>query len=208
MEKLWNYIKVNTKHAAKTVFRKFKEYLPFLAALFVIQCVLFSVFITKATNSKNISDTLYARFDHDLVVSGLTSAQSVEADNVLYIQSLMKKRCFESYKIEQASVEEGGDFRIYVIMRDGEDVEQFVDYYIVDILGDPSNVEVKTTPLYEYKSSIRTDMPNIFLIAVICLISVIAITAIYSIRINSQKFMYGIYITFGANLSRLISSAV
>ena len=208
MEKLWTYIKTNTKHAAKTVFRKFKEYLPFLAALFVIQCTLFSVFITKATNSKNLSDTLYEKFDHDLVVSGLTSSQSVEADNVLYIQSLMKKRCFESYKIEQASTEEGGDFRIYVVIREGEDVEQFIDYYIVDILGDPSNIEINTTPLYEYKSSINTDMPSLLLIAGICLISVIAITAIYSIRINSQKFTYGIYITFGANLSRLISSAV
>lgn len=208
MEKLWNYIKVNTKHAAKTVFRKFKEYLPFLAALFVIQCVLFSIFITKATNSKNTANTLYEKFDHDLVVSGLTPAQSIEADNILYIQSLMKKRCFESYKIEQASLEEGGDFRIYVVMRDGEEVEQFVDYYIKDMLGDPSNIEVRTTPLYEYKSSINTDMPNIFLILAICLISVIAVTAIYSIRINSQKFMYGIYITFGANLGRLISSAV
>ena len=97
MEKLWNYIKVNTKHAAKTVFRKFKEYLPFLAALFVIQCVLFSIFVTKATNSKNTANTLYEKFDHDLVVSGLTPAQSIEADNILYIQSLMKKRCFETY---------------------------------------------------------------------------------------------------------------
>ena len=210
MEKFWEFIKTNTKYAAKSVFLKFKEYIPFLAALFVILSVFFTIFITTATNARNVQEKLEENFDCDVIVSGLDYTQSLSVDRLLYIQSFMKKRTFESYRIERASVYEGGDYRVYVVMREGHELEDFLEYYINEPLGEASNVTVTTTPLYEHKISARanSDSPPLLLIAFICAISVAAIAALYSTRINSKKFMYGIYITLGADLKKLISTAV
>lgn len=210
MEYLFEYVKRNTKYAAKSVFLNFKGYIPFFAALFIIQCVFFTLFITTATNVRNTENQITENFDYDVVISGLDYNQSIEVERNLYIQSFMKKRTFESYRIEQASLEEGGDYRIYVLMREDSDLEVFIEYYINNPLGDAKNVRVSTTPLYSYKSSSNSfsESPPFILIAAICAVSVAAVIAIYSVRINNQKFMYGIYITFGADLKKLISTAV
>ena len=210
MEKIWEFIKTNIKYAAKSVFHKFREYSPFLAALFVILSVFFTIFITTATNARNVRERLEGEFDSDIIISGLDYSQSLSVDKLLYIQSFMRKRSFESYRIEQASVYEGGDYRVYVVMREGNELEDFLEYYINKPLDNADNVRVTTTPLYEYKLSSRadSDSPPLLLISLMCLISIAAIAALYSTRINSQKFMYGIYITFGADLKKLIFTAV
>lgn len=210
MEKFWEFIKTNTKYAAKSVFHKFKEYIPFLAALFIILSVLFTIFITTATNARNVREKLEQNFDSDVIISGLDYPQSLSVDKLLYIQSFMKKRSFESYRIEQASALEGGDYRVYVVMREGNELEDFLEYYINKPLENAKNIRVTTTPLYEHKISARanSDSPPILLMVLMCAISIAAIAALYSTRINSQKFMYGIYITFGADLKKLISTSV
>ena len=210
MEKFFEFVKTNTKYAAKSVFHKFKEYIPFLAALFVILSVFFTIFITTATNARNVREKLEQNFDSDVIISGLDYAQSLSVDKLLYVQSFMKKRTFESYRIEQSSALEGGDYRVYVVMREGNELEDFLEYYINEPLGNAENVRVTTTPLYEHKLSARanSDSPPLLLIVLMCAVSIAAIAALYSTRINSQKFMYGIYITFGADLKKLISTSV
>ncbi len=210
MEYLFEYIKSNTKYAAKSVFGKFKEYLPFLAAFFVIQCVFFTLYITSATNSTNAKEEITGRFDSDVVISGMTYNQSIEIEKRLFIKSLSKNRTFENYRVEKADDTDGGDYRIYVVMREGAELDVFTKYYVTQTLGEVDNVKVETTPLYDFKLSSNSfsDTPPLLLVLAICLISVVAVIALYAIRINNQKFMYGIYITFGANLKKLISTAV
>ena len=148
MENFLKYVKSNTKYAAKSVFHNFKEYLPFFAALFIIQCIFFTIFITTATNAKNTEEKLYQQFDYDVVISGLDYNQTLVPERQLYIQSFMKNRMFESYRIEQAPEIEGGDYRIYVTMREGEDLDFFIDSYINKPLNSPDNIRVTTSPLY------------------------------------------------------------
>ena len=210
MEYLFEYIKRNTKYAAKNVFLKFREYVPFFAAIFIIECVFFTVFITTASNNKNISDELTSRFDYDVVISGLSENENRAVSGALFLPSFKKDRSFENYWSEQAPLSEGGDYRIYVNMRDDNDYKKFIDYYVNPIVGGSEDVSVAISPLYEYKlsSNMMSESPPLLLIIAMCLISVLAIAALYSVRLNNQKFMYGIYITFGANLKRLISTAV
>ena len=195
MEFLFEYIKRNTKYAAKNVFLKFKEYIPFFAAIFVIECVFFSIFITTASNQKNISEEISAKFDYDVVVSGLTENESAALQNSLYFPSLKKDRVFENYWIKQAPANEGGDYRFYVNMREGHEYEYLVETYISPYLSDNERITVDISPLYEYKttSNMISASPNILLLAVMCVISTVAVAAIYSVRLNNQKFMYGIY---------------
>ena len=209
MEFLIEYLKRNTKYAAKNVFLKFKEYIPFFAAIFIIECVFFTIFITTATNARNIEEELSTQFDYDIVVTGLTENESVALKNSLYYPSIKKTRAFDEYWVKQAPENEGGDYRLYINMREGKDHTLFLADYIDPYLSS-SNNSVELSPLYEYEisSNILSESPGILLVIVMCLISVLAISAIYSVRVNNQKFMYGIYITFGANLKKLVSTAV
>lgn len=209
MEFLIEYLKTNIKYAAKSVFLKFKEYIPFFAALLVIQTVFLTLFITTATNNFNNSKILSEKFDYDVVVSGLDENQNAALSNSLRIESLMKRRSFESYYSKKASELEGGDYRFYFVMREGVSLSDFIKVQINSILGDTDNISISTSPRYDNKISqgVVSSYPPPLLIALMCIISIAAVSAIYSIRINNQKFMYGIYITFGANLSKLISTA-
>lgn len=210
MEFILEYIKKNTKYAAKSVFRNFKEYLPFFAALFVILCVFFTIFISKATNSYHEEASLREDFDYDVCISGLTDSQKLSVERSLYIQSFMKRRSFESHTIEKAPELEGGDYRVYLVMREDAELNFFMKEHIYGAIGaEAPNIKVSTTPLYDYKtSSSSSNSPSLLLIILMCAISVAALVAIYSIRVNNQKFLYGIYITFGADLKKLISTAV
>ena len=209
MEFLFEYIKRNTKYAAKNVFLKFKEYIPFFAAIFIIECVFFTIFVTTASNSRNITDELSSKFDYDIVVSGLTENESTALQNSLYYPSFTKDRDFDKFWIKQAPAEEGGDFRFYVNMREDREYESFISQYIGPYITS-DRVIVDLSPLYQYESSsnMMSESPNLLLIIAMCLISTVAVAAIYSVRLNNQKFMYAVYMTFGADLKRLISTAV
>jgi len=153
MEFLFEYLKRNIKYAAKNVFLKFKEYIPFFAAIFIIECVFFTIFITTASNARNINEELKSSFDYDIVVSGLTEPESVALKNSLFYPSFKKDRAFEEYWIRQAPANEGGDFRFYINMREDRNHEYFIADYIRPHISDSNRITVELSPLYEYKIS-------------------------------------------------------
>ncbi len=212
MEKLIAYLWRNVKYACKTVFSKFREYMPFFVALFIIQTIFFTVFITTATNYQNRYDKIHEEYDYDILIDGLTYNQYLSVDDRLYIMSYMKKRPFESYRIAKVSDSNGDTYRIYVEMRDGESNEDFLNYYVNadPELASANNIEVTYTPLNEYRNSSegKQKVPSIPLLAVMTLISVGALLSLYVIRVNHDRFRYGIYSSFGAGFKRLFSTCI
>ena len=211
MEDFIQYMKRNIRYAAKNVFPKFFEFLPFFIALLVIQTSLYTVFITNSTNKQHQIDYLAEQYDYDIVIEDLTANEYGYINEHLDYQSMMKRRSFESYYAEQASVEEGGDYRFYVTLRDGTEISDFMSEHIEGFLKNPDQVTLKTSPRYEYQTSLsqaKEKTSLILLTVLLSALSVAAIIALYSVRINHNKFLYGIYSTFGANMKRLVTTSV
>ena len=211
MEKLILYLWRNFKYAGKTVFSKFREYLPFFVALFVIQTVFFTTFVTTATNYKNRNDSVSEKYDHDVLISGLSYNQYIVMSEKFYYMSFMKNRPFESYEITSTKTATEEEWNFYVLMRDDSDNEVFLKEYVYDLIGeDPEGIDITYTPLNEYRntSELYAKTPSILLLVVLTLISAGAMFTLYSVRINQNRFQYGVYSTFGAGFKRLLSTSV
>ena len=212
MEKIIGYLWRNFKYAGKTVFSKFREYLPFLVALFVIQTVFFTTFVTTATNYKNRYESITEEYDYDILLDGLSYNQYIVLEQSLSRGQLLKNRVFESYRISKVSDAFGDSWRVYVVMRDGESNDFFLRKFVYSdlSLGDTSSIDVSFTPLNEYRNSSEfyDKTPSIWLLTALTLISAASLLALYNVRVNHDRFRYGIYVTFGAGFKRLFSTSV
>lgn len=211
MEKLISYLWRNFKYAGKTVFSKFREYLPFFVALFVIQTVFFSTFVTTATNYESQKASLSEEYDHDILISGLSYNEYIVMSEKFYYMSFMKNRPFESYEVSNVKTAAGEEWRFYILMRDGSDNEEFLKAYVYDLIGEElPGVDIIYTPLNEYRntSEFYAKSPSLLLLVLLTLISAGAMFTLYSVRINQNRFQYGIYSAFGAGFKRLVSTSV
>ncbi len=67
---------------------------------------------------------------------------------------------------------------------------------------------VSTTPLLNFKDNITANrVTYIFISLILLAFSTFLLMALYNIRINHYKFLYGIYMTFGADFRKLFSTA-
>ena len=212
MEQIIKYLFRNFKYAGKNVFLKMKAYLPFFVAFFVIQSVFFTAFVTTATNYQNRHDTITEKYDYDMLISNLTYNDYIVMEEKLYINSYMKNRTFESYKISKVNDGFGEEWRIYVLMKDGMSTEEFLNYYVYynENLTDTSHIEITFTPLNEYRntSSISQRTPSLLLLFALTFISSAAVLTLYDVQVNHDRFRYGVYMAFGAGFKRLISTSV
>ena len=212
MEKIFKYIFSNLKYAGKNVFSKLREYLPFFVAFFVIQAVFLTTFVTTATNHQNKYDKITEKYDYDILISNLDYNDYIVIDEKLYVMSFMKRRTFESYEVSKLNGATGEEWRIYVLMRDGQSNEDFLNYYIYanGNLNDTSHINISYTPLNEYRndSSQHSKTPSLPLLIALTLISALSVLTLYNVQVNHDRFRYGIYMTFGAGFKKLISTSV
>ena len=211
MEKLISYLWRNFKYAGKTVFSKFREYLPFFVALFVIQTVFFSTFVTTASNYESRNAAVSEEYEYDILIDGLSYNEYIVMSEKFYYMSFMKNRPFESYEVSNVKTATEDEWRFYVVMRDDSDNEEFIKAYVYDLIGeDLPGVDIIYTPLNEYRntSELYAKTPSLLLLVLLTLISAGAMFTLYSVRINQNRFQYGIYSTFGAGFKRLVSTSV
>ncbi len=102
--------------------------------------------------------------------------------------------------------------------KDLENSERVTKYYndfeqnyltvLANLEKDDVSFETKPTMLLEYNQRVAANNRTFVIIsAVILVLSVFLLTAIYNIRLNQYKFTYGVYMTFGANFKMLFGTA-
>ncbi|MBR2371127.1 MAG: ABC transporter permease [Clostridia bacterium] len=84
-------------------------------------------------------------------------------------------------------------------------IEKYVDVLDVYVPGTKDNLAISYTPAYTVDNelaSITADNVKAMLLAT--LLSVLALTLLYTININSFKHRYGVYMSFGADFKKLL----
>ncbi|MGM9682920.1 MAG: FtsX-like permease family protein, partial [Eubacteriales bacterium] len=134
----------------------------------------------------------------------------INIERELYVRSFMRSRTFESYYFEENPESSGGGMRLCVEMREGESTAVFYDYYILRNASDLSDIRVSYTPRAAYADAgdVFAETLPFILLALMSAASAVTIALLYWVRINRNRFMYGIYMTFGAGFKRLITVSV
>ena len=196
-------------NAVKTVFKNFGEYVSFFVALFIIQSLLWLLFLTTTTNIAHERQEIEDKYDYHFMIEHLTQPDIVMLENTFAIKDIQLGRSYESYEIIKPSGV--NDFyTLCVRLKPSGDQSTFEQYYLAGNGIDMSRLQITQTPLYTYeKEYIGTNINDAVLAGILLTaLSVVVMMALFSIRLNHYKFLYGIYMTCGAGSRRLFSSSI
>lgn len=220
----------NIKNIAKSVFGNFREYASFFAAFFIMQTLLWLVCFTTVTNIECERAVIYSSYDHHLEITNLTSTDHAHISNVFLKKDNQIERSYESYHWLPPDSERpfytlrvllgrgyGSDDesvyfyqRVMAALKPAGDADVFIEYYLIQNAVDMGRVQINYTPLYSYDTQTApSEIGGAFGLCIVMGVIFVALTALlFSIRLNHYKFMYGIYMTYGAGFKRLYTSSI
>lgn len=205
----------NLAIAFKSVTKGFREYLCFFVALFVLQTGFITFALMTDTNIHNAYHTVTSVYDHHMEITGLDQEQKV---NLQYTFDLAITRLDPYIQAVTIHQEVDNTYTFMVTFHDGIDLEAAMIHVLShDIMGQISlqNTDTgepwayRTTPLLTYEQDYASAYKAAY-VGILILwtaISVVVLIVLYRIRVNHFKFLYGIYMTCGADFPKLYGTA-
>lgn len=198
----------NMKNAFKTVLFSAKEYICFFLALFVVQAGFLTFSLMTDINLSHAEETIRSEYSHHIEVVGLDQEQKV---NLQYTLDLAVTR-LDDYLISASFYEESeGVWVARLVLKEGVDMDAGLSHVKNRMLNTISREGwvVRTTPLFSYETDYAIPYTAAFWgVALLWLIlSVAVLWVLYRVRVNHFKFVYGIYMTCGADFPKLYGTA-
>lgn len=215
------------KRSFRTAFHKikhsFKEFLPFFLALFLIQCIFFSVILSFRSNVDGLTKKTESEYSYHVLITGLyedemlilkENRRAVFLNEFYYTPLSIKKYSAPdadpTYDMTVELLTDNKDYGIFgLFIRDTLKTNyEGMLYKYGDILSDSDHVSVYLSPLYNLESSVASlhTTRNLLVLAVF-LFSFVVLYFLYKLYVNKQTFSFGVFSAFGANSKRLRENA-
>ena len=214
MDKVKDYISIHFKRAYKSVRYNYKQYLCFFVAVFVVQMFFWTLTFSTDTNSDNIRRVAQEKYEYHVIVRNMNGQQYTIMNNEVYYSQFEAQRAYEEVKFETYTDLLGRvSYTAYVRLADIKSAGQaFEKDFIRPMKADPNSFDVTYTPLYDYEygSGLVREVQTQYwgLMVLMTVLSMLLLMALYNIRLNHYKFLYGIYMTCGADFKQLFHTAV
>ncbi len=212
------YLRKNLKIAVKNVFANFSQYACFFAALFIIQIFLATLTVILYNNDNTEWDHVKEEYDYHLMLKGINDYQMLLIENN-EIAVFSNDFVFDIVRtIEHKSTfDESVDYDVYIMLKGNtdEDLEfslnRFVSKYLKELskhCEEGEKITYTKTPLLNFDQNLLVNR-LIYAVSIVALmaLSVFLLVVLYNIRINHYKFIYGIYMSFGADFKKLFETA-
>ncbi|MBQ8276458.1 MAG: ABC transporter permease [Clostridia bacterium] len=215
MEELWTKIKRNISRAYKSIRFNWRQYASFFAAIFLMQSFFWLVMLTRDAQAAQLRKNAEENYDYHIAVSGLSAGEAIRLQNNSFTVFTSDK-VYEVLRTEETHDAYGGVTHTAYLELAGDEPEDrlqsFVRKYINPILAEsanPARIRVEYAPSITLGEDIAALGPAYYsILAIFALVSILVLMLLYNIRINHFKFMYGIYMAFGADYKKLISTAI
>jgi|GEM_PF-5605284 len=199
------------KVSVKSVFFNYKRYLCFFVVLFIIETLISAVITLNVNNTTNQLDYLESRYNYHVQLQNLDQSQ------YYYIVNIKEPENSETFELVHGvrhTIAGTNTYRYDLDIRFYENVSSnyasFVSNYYQRILNAGEN-EFKEfqTPLLKYNVSIAGNtavcvLTCLFIFASGCVI----VYLLDNIMVNHYKFIYGVYMTYGANFKKLFVNSI
>lgn len=215
IEDLARYLFKSLKLAGKNVISNLGQYSCFFAAIFIIQVFFATLTVILYNNDKTEWARTEDEYDYHAVIYSMDEGQMLWYDNRGYYhagnddiyKSLERHAHYDAYEATTS-------YDVYITFKGSNDEELDRAYErfrghlneVVKLYGNP--VSYETTPLLNFERNLALNR-TIYIAAMIALVvlSVFLLVILYNIRINHYKFIYGIYMSFGADFKKLFETA-
>ena len=214
MDKFKDYVSINFKRAYKSVRYNYRQYLCFFVAVFVVQMFFWTLTFSTDTNRENIRSVAEGNYEYHIVIRNMNGQQYTIMNNEVYYSQFEAQRAYEEVKFETYTDMIGRvTYTAYVHLADMKSAGQaFEKDYIRPMRADANEFDVSYTPLYDYEYGSglvkETQTQYWSLMILMTVLSMLLLMALYNIRLNHYKFLYGVYMTCGADFKKLFNTAV
>lgn len=200
----------NISCAFRSVTRGIGEYLPFFAACFALQLIFCAgmtyVDVRLATELREA----YSAADCHVIVDGLTPEEmtAIENGRLWVAQHLSPdKRMYESYSFEQYKADGAAryEMRILLDIDSRERADDFLSYYSIRGASSRTYYTERITAVEAAQARAAQDKTVFFAVSLV--FAAAALMILFNIRTNHYKFMYGVYMSFGAGFEKLFETA-
>lgn len=214
MDRLKDYLHDSFLRALKSIRFNYRQYLCFFVAVFVVQMFFWTLTFSTDTDRDNIRRVAEENYEYHIVIRDMNSQQYTILNNKAYVKSFDAQRAYEEIQFESYTdllgrVTYTANVKLADIRSAGQAFEKD---YIRPMRADANEFEVVYTPLYDYHYGSGYMAANTtqywMLMILMVVLSILLLMALYNIRINHYKFLYGIYMTCGADFKKLFSTAV
>lgn len=211
---LLTFFKKNIKLAAKSVFFNYKQYLCFFAALFIIQMFYGLVTISYDNNDPIEYQHVVEEYDYHMVLKDLNGYQAnmlINNEIAVFSSDHIYEIVRTNENLDYTTNEKTYDIYLYFTGDAKTSEARLRSRYFPELksLGaEGTSIKISTTPLLNFENNVTVNrVAYIFFSLLLLALSVFLLTALYNIRVNHFKFLYGIYMTFGADFKKLFATA-
>ena len=212
-EEIFRYLHKTLKMSAKNVFSNIGQYACFFAAVFIIEVFFATLTVIAGNNDNTEWDRVRDEYDYHVVVYGLSETQMLEVENEWenytgqndVYENIRSFRHYNAYDLTST-------YDIYVTLkgstreRANESFDRF--YKHLNELASKGSLHYEKTPLLNFDRNLLSNrIIYIVSMAALTVLSVFLLVILYNIRINHYKFIYGIYMSFGADFKKLFETA-
>lgn len=214
MDKIKDYLSINFNRAIKSVRYNYRQYLCFFVAAFVVQMFFWTLTFSTDTNRDNIRRVAQENYEYHVVIRNMNGQQYTILNNEVYYSQFESQRAYEEVKFETYTDMIGRTtYTAYVELADIKSAGQaFEKDFIRPMKADANEFDVAYTPLYDYEygSGLMKENATQYwgLMLLMTVLSMLLLMALYNIRLNHYKFLYGVYMTCGADFRKLFNTAV
>lgn len=223
-ERISTYLQESCKNAWRTVKGGWRQFFPFFLAMLFIQMLLFSTTLCFDSNFKNEKAIIESEYNYHLAIKGLNEAQAITIrddtrtvfsnDYVYDVVSIFEHSApgmDSSYDVYIRFVTGNKHYGIYGIFKKDtiQNCYSTFSYQYRDIYApEGGTATLYFSPLYRLDTLWWQNYGCMAIILVLLsLMCAVILERIYRIRLNHDRFTYGIYVTFGANGRRLRATA-
>lgn len=214
MEKLWKKLKRNLAHSYKSIRFNWKQYASFFVAIFLIQSFFWLLLLTKDAQAAELEANARENYDYHIAVSGLSQSEAIQLQNNAFTVFLNDK-LFDIVRVEETPNAYGqSSYTVYLAL-DGDSlssklntVERRYINPIIEASSSPALIQIDYSPLMTCQDDVAAlRLPYYTITAVFMLVAILVLMLLYNIRINHYKFLYGVYMSFGADYKKLLYTA-
>ena len=202
----------NIKNAFKSVTKNWKEYICFYLAALVMTAGFWTVALCTEANMHAAKSAVAEEYDYHIEVAMLNNEQYANLDQQLQYQIERENEFIESYYwVNEGKPLLDGTYSCRILLDETFGLETAYEEVYTDMICRVSQDrrEIRLSPLYTFAEDFGTPYAAQFwTVSLIWFaFSIFMMVILFLIRLDHFKFIYGVYMTCGADFPKLMGAA-
>ena len=202
----------NIKNAFRSVTKNWKEYICFYLAALVMTAGFWTVALCSEANMRAAEKAVAEEFDYHVEVAMLNNEQYANLDQVLQYELARQSEYLDSYYwVNGGEPLRDGTYTCRIRLDETLGMKEAYEKVYTDMLCRVSTDrrEIRLSPVYTFREDFGTPYTvQFWTVSLIWLaFSIFMMVILFLIRLDHFRFIYGIYMTCGADFPKLMGAA-